>query len=217
VVEQDDAPDSFEEDIVNLNDARMGSVLAVLKTVNAGSVIDLGCGEGKFLRCLMEEKRFSKLVGMDVSIRALEAASSRLKIHEMPPENVQLIQGSLMYRDQRLAGFDAATIIEVIEHLDEQRLRSLGRVVFEFARPQTVILTTPNREYNVMWENVGTGRLRHRDHRFEWTRVEFQQWALGISQKYGYTARFLSVGAERSDIGSPTQMAVFSRTEVQSC
>ena len=124
-----------------------------------------------------------------------------------------MIHGSLTYRDRRLEGFAAAAVVEVIEHLDPPRLSAFERAVFEFAKPRTVVLTTPNREYNVTWENVGTGKLRHPDHRFEWTRQEFRDWAEGISGRYGYSVRFLPVGPVDEALGSPTQMGVFERTE----
>ena len=128
---------------------------------------------------------------------------------------VKLFHGSLIYRDKRLEGFDAATLVEVIEHLDPPRLASLERVVFEFARPKTVVLTTPNREYNVMWETLPAGQLRHSDHRFEWTRQEFQEWADRVAEQYGYAVRFLPVGPEDEQVGSPTQMGVFERMKAE--
>jgi len=127
----------------------------------------------------------------------------------MQRERVQLIHGSLMYRDKRLADFDAASVVEVIEHLDPPRLAAFERVVFECARPKTVVLTTPNAEYNVKWESLPAGKFRHKDHRFEWTRSEFQSWASGIAGRFGYGVRFLPVGPEDSNVGAPTQMAVF--------
>jgi 3' terminal RNA ribose 2'-O-methyltransferase Hen1 len=123
-----------------------------------------------------------------------------------------LIHGSLMYRDSRLTGFDAAALVEVIEHLDPPRLAAFERVLFEFARPNTVVITTPNAEYNVRWETLPAGELRHADHRFEWTRDQFRAWAEGISARFGYAARFLPVGQEEADIGAPTQMAIFTRS-----
>src|SRR5207342_3065256 len=117
--------------------------------------------------------------------------------------------GSLTYRDKRFAGFAAAALVEVVEHLDPPRLLAFERVVFEFARPKLVVLTTPNREYNVKWENVGPERLRHPDHRFEWTRVEFQDWAGAIAGRFGYTVRFQPIGPVDETVGSPTQMALF--------
>ncbi len=216
--EQDERPaDKAEaglEKPLSLNEQRLGAVLAALRGSGARRVLDLGCGEGKLLRELLMDSQFAQVVGLDVSIRSLEAAQRRLKLDRLPPkqkERIQLIHGSLMYRDRRLEGFDAAAVVEVIEHLDPPRLSAFQRVLFEFARPRTVVLTTPNREYNAMWETLGAGRFRHPDHRFEWTRPEFQDWAAGIAARFGYSVRFVPVGPEDEKVGAPTQMAVFDR------
>lgn len=202
------------EERIRLDDQRRGAVLAVLKEAGARRVIDLGCGEGKLLRALLDDKQFEHVVGMDVSPRVLEMAAKRLRVEQMPPrkrERLQLLHGSLTYRDERLAGFDAACLVEVIEHLDVSRLQALERVVFEFARPATVIVTTPNSEYNALFETLPAGSFRHADHRFEWTRDELQRWAQAVADKHGYQARFLPVGPAHPELGTPTQMAVFVR------
>jgi 3' terminal RNA ribose 2'-O-methyltransferase Hen1 len=154
---------------------------------------------------------------MDVSIRSLETARDRLKLERLPERQaarIKLLHGSLIYRDRRLEGFDAAAVVEVVEHLDPPRISAFERAVFEFARPGTVVLTTPNREYNVTWENVGATKLRHSDHRFEWTRDEFRAWAEGVAGRHGYSVRFLAVGPVDDVLGPPTQMAVFGRQGV---
>lgn len=196
------------------NDQRLGAVMAALRSAGAKRVLDLGCGEGKLLRELLKEKQFNEILGMDVSVRSLEIASKRLRLDDLPSfqaERIKLIHGSLMYRDKRLAGFDAAAVVEVIEHLDPPRLSAIERVLFRHAKPQTVVLTTPNAEYNVMWETLPAGNFRHTDHRFEWTRQEFQSWATGIGGQDGYSVRFVPVGPEDDKVGSPTQMGVFTR------
>jgi 3' terminal RNA ribose 2'-O-methyltransferase Hen1 len=150
---------------------------------------------------------------MDVSHRALEIAQDRLHYDRLPPiqkARLRLLHGSLIYRDARLAGFDAAAVVEVIEHLDPPRLAAFERVLFECAKPKTVVITTPNREYNVKWKTLPAGNFRHRDHRFEWSRTEYQEWSNRVAARFGYNVRFLPVGPEDSAIGSPTQMAVFS-------
>jgi len=197
---------------LSLNAQRLGTVLAVLRESGARRVVDLGCGEGKLLSLLLDDRRFERIVGMDVSSRSLDIAADRLRLERLPPhqrERIQLLHGSLLYRDKRLEGFDAACAVEVIEHLDPPRLAAFERVVFEFARPQTVIITTPNREYNVKWETLPAGQFRHRDHRFEWIRAEFQAWASAVAERFGYSVRFLPVGPEDPATGSPTQMGVF--------
>jgi 3' terminal RNA ribose 2'-O-methyltransferase Hen1 len=197
---------------LNLNERRLGTVLAALRAGGARRVLDLGCGEGRLLERLLRERSFSEIVGLDVSVRALEIAKERLKLDRLAPaakERVRLLHGALTYRDRRLEGFDAAAVVEVIEHLDPQRLAAFERVVFEFARPGTVVLTTPNAEYNGKFSNLPAGKRRHRDHRFEWTRAEFGAWASRTAGRFGYTVRFLPVGEEDPQAGPPTQMAVF--------
>lgn len=215
--EADDAREAEEaacERQLSLNERRLGAVLSVLKGSGAKRVLDLGCGEGKLVQVLLADRQFEEIVGMDVSWRALEVASERLKLDRLAPkqrERVRLVHGSLMYRDARLAGYDAAAVVEVIEHLDPPRLAAFERVVFEFARPGTVVVTTPNAEYNVKWESLPAGRFRHRDHRFEWTREQFHAWAQRTSERFGYSVRFLPVGEGDPVVGSPTQMAVYTR------
>lgn len=151
---------------------------------------------------------------MDVSFRSLEIAQRKLRLNQMAPaqrKRIELIHGSLMYRDERLKGFDAAAVIEVIEHLDGPRLAAFERVVFESAQPKTVVITTPNAEYNTLFETLPDGKFRHKDHRFEWTREQFGSWAQGIAERFGYIALFLPVGAEHPSLGAPTQMGVFTR------
>ena len=187
-------------------------MVAALKASGARRVLDLGCGEGRLIRSLLAEKQFGEILGMDVSCRSLEKAKERLHLDRLPPqqlERVQLIQGSLMYRDHRLAGYEAAAVVEVIEHLDAPRLAAFERVLFEFAHPATVVLTTPNGEYNVKWESLPAGKLRHKDHRFEWSRAEFQAWATGVAERFGYTVAFQPVGEVDDAVGAATQMGVF--------
>ena len=197
---------------LRLHDVRLGQVVEELKASGAKRILDLGCGEGKLIRELLKDKQFEEIVGMDVSYRSLEIAAERLHIDTMPPklkERIKLIQGSLMYRDKRLNGFDGAAVVEVIEHLDAPRLAAFERVLFEFARPQVVVLTTPNAEYNVKFQTLPAGQFRHRDHRFEWTRSQFESWANGIAEKFGYKVEFKPVGDLDAQFGPPTQMGIF--------
>jgi 3' terminal RNA ribose 2'-O-methyltransferase Hen1 len=200
------------EQPLSLNQQRMESVVAVLKANSVQKIVDLGCGEGKLLKLLLKEPTFSEILGMDVTYRALEYAQERV-LERLPSHQkgrLQLIQGSLTYRDARIAGYDAATVIEVIEHMELDRLPAFERVLFEFAQPRLAIVTTPNVEYNVKFENLPTGKLRHPDHRFEWTRAEFQNWAQGISDRYKYSVSFGSIGDIDTEVGSPTQIAIFA-------
>lgn len=159
---------------------------------------------------LLKDKQFKKIAGMDVSYNELSKAKDRLHWDELAPrqkERIELFQGSLTYKDKRLEGYDAAAIVEVIEHLDENRLPAFERVVFEFAKPKTVLVTTPNAEYNSMFENAG---FRHTDHRFEWTRTEFESWAKGVARRNNYQVEFLPVGEVEEKVGSPSQMGIFT-------
>jgi 3' terminal RNA ribose 2'-O-methyltransferase Hen1 len=223
---EEDAPDPEADESEHLQqelaveaplklwEQRIGTAIAVLRAEGARTVVDLGCGEGKLLKALLEDRTFTRIVGMDVSWRSVEIAARRLRIERLAPaqrQRIELIHGSLMYKDKRLAGFDAATVIEVIEHLDPPRLAAFERVLFEQARPRVVVVTTPNIEYNRLFATLPEGHLRHRDHRFEWTRTEFASWANEVTQRFGYSVRFLPVGAEDASAGAPTQMGVFTR------
>ena len=218
IQETDEATQAREETEVEgqigLNQLRLAAVTEALKQSGAKRVLDLGCGEGKLLRKLLPEKQFEEIVGMDVSHRALRIAQERLHYDRLPEKEkkrLHLFQGSLGYQDKRLAGYDAAAVIEVIEHLDLPRLATFERVLFEFACPRLIVVTTPNIEYNVKFENLQAGNFRHKDHRFEWTRDEFQSWAAGIAKRFGYTVVFHPIGPEDENVGPPTQMAVFTR------
>ena len=195
---------------------RRMAVTEELKREGASRVVDLGCGEGTLLRALLKDSSFKEILGVDVSHKALELADRRLQLDHLPDtqrSRLKLLQSSLTYRDDRFAGFDAVVLMEVIEHLDLPRLPSLERTVFAQARPKTVIVTTPNAEHNVRYEFLAAGTMRHRDHRFEWTRVEFAGWANRIADHHGYTVRFRSIGEDDPEVGPPTQMAVFTRTD----
>ncbi|MGH7132031.1 MAG: 3' terminal RNA ribose 2'-O-methyltransferase Hen1 [Phycisphaerales bacterium] len=215
----EDPREEAGEKALSLHQQRHGVVLSVLQAKGARRVIDLGCGEGKLVRELLKHRVFEKVVGMDVAHRTLEVAADRLRLERLPPavrQRVELFHGSLMYRDARLEGFDAAVLCEVIEHLDEPRLAAMERVVFGSAKPGIVIVTTPNSEYNVMWETLAAGAMRHRDHRFEWTREQFRAWAAGVCVRFGYSCEFRGVGEtgvtpDGKEVGTPTQMGVFSR------
>jgi 3' terminal RNA ribose 2'-O-methyltransferase Hen1 len=196
-----------------LREQRLDAVVAALEESGARRVLDLGCGSGALLRRLLAGP-YEKVVGVDVSVRALEGAARRLDLdtmHDAERARIELLQSPLTYRDRRLAGFDAAALVEVIEHLDPGRLGALERNVFADARPGTVVVTTPNAEYNVRWPGVGAGAMRHPDHRFEWTRAELAAWAEAVASRHGYEARLAPIGPEDPEVGPPTQMAVFSR------
>jgi len=213
----DNAVTSTEDDRpVPLVQHRKQAVVAELKQAGASRVVDLGCGEGTLIRELLKDASFSEILGVDVSHRALELAARRLRLDRLPDSQrarLRLLQSSLTYRDDRFAGFDAAVLMEVIEHLDLPRLPSLERTVFAQARPRTVIVTTPNAEHNARFEHLAAGTMRHRDHRFEWTRREFGHWANHVGSHHGYTVQFRPIGEDDPEVGPPTQMAVFTRID----
>lgn len=204
---------------VPLHAQRLAAVLGVIKASGARSVLDLGCGSGKLLTELVRQPGLRRIVGLDVSHRALAAAGRRLHLDRMAPrqrERVDLLHGSLTYRDSRLRGFDAAAVVEVIEHLDPPRVGAFEHALFGHARPDTVVLTTPNAEYNVLLAGLEAGSFRHADHRFEWTRGQFAKWAEGVAARYGYQAELSGVGPEGTGpdgagLGCPSQLAVFRR------
>ncbi|WP_158888637.1 3' terminal RNA ribose 2'-O-methyltransferase Hen1 [Amycolatopsis anabasis] len=207
-----EAPDQPEP----LSVQRQGSVLAVLRAAGAQRVLDLGCGGGALLRVLLREPSFTEIVGLDVSSRALDAAERRLRLDRMPEHarsRISLRQSALTYADPALAGYDAAVLMEVIEHVEEDRLPALEHAVFAVARPRTVVVTTPNAEYNVRFETLPAGTYRHSDHRFEWTRAQFRGWASRVAASHGYQVRYLPVGVDDPEVGPPTQLAVFTEAE----
>ncbi|MEU0957801.1 3' terminal RNA ribose 2'-O-methyltransferase Hen1 [Streptomyces niveus] len=222
--EADDAPAETAETAettataekpVSLAEQRRDAILTALRDAGAASVLDLGCGQGQLVQALLKDVRFTKVVGVDVSVRALTVAARRLKVERMSErqaERVTLMQSSLTYTDKRLKGHDAAVLSEVIEHVDLPRLPALEYAVFGTARPATVVVTTPNVEYNVRWETLPAGHVRHRDHRFEWTRAEFRAWAEKVALRHGYAVRYVPVGPDDPEVGPPTQMAVFTVT-----
>lgn len=220
VEELDNAVDESrdtEERPVPLAVQRREAILAALRGAGAARVLDLGCGQGQLVQALLKDVSFTEIVGMDVSVRALNIAARRLRLErlgERQSARVTLLQGSLAYTDKRLAGYDAAVLSEVVEHLDPERLPALEYAVFGSARPRTVLVTTPNVEYNVRWETLPAGHVRHGDHRFEWTREEFRAWAGQVAQRHGYAVEYVPVGDDDPEVGPPTQMAVFTQADM---
>ncbi|MDG9705435.1 3' terminal RNA ribose 2'-O-methyltransferase Hen1 [Streptomyces sp. DH37] len=194
---------------------RREAILAALREAGAARVLDLGCGQGQLVQAMLKDARFTEIVGVDVSMRALHEARRRLRVERMTERQaarLTLTQGSLTYTDPRLSGYDAAVLSEVVEHIDPPRLPAAEYAVFGAARPGTVVVTTPNAEYNVRWETLPAGRTRHHDHRFEWTRREFRAWAESVAGRHGYAVEFRPVGEDDPEVGPPTQLALFTRS-----
>lgn len=214
-VEKQERLDSQEEAVerpLSLNEQRIQTVIATLKQHQIRSVIDLGCGEGRYMKELLQHREFEALAGIDVSPHVLDKAADRLKLDRLPEkrrEKISLFQSSLVYRDARIKDYEAAICIEVIEHMDLPRVPVFESILFKHARPRLVILSTPNIEYNKKFETLTPGKLRHGDHRFEWTRAEFQAWARSAAANYGYNVEFAPIGPVDEELGPPTQMAVF--------
>jgi 3' terminal RNA ribose 2'-O-methyltransferase Hen1 len=209
---ESEEPNAVEASSAPLHAQRLEAVAAVLRARGVARILDFGCGDCKLLALLAPDARFTELVGVDASPRQLALGETRLKeVNRRQPGRVRLLQGSLVYRDQRLQGFDAVTLVEVIEHLDPPRLATMERVVFQFAAPKLILVTTPNAEYNVQFAALPAEKLRHRDHRFEWCRLDFQQWAERVARRFGYRFEVTDLGPADPVHGAPSQMAVFER------
>ena len=210
-----DEPEEAPAPKRRLHYERLERVAEALKATGAKTVLDLGCGSGKLLGLLLKHRQFERILGVDASSRDLEIAADRLHLATMTDsqrQRISLIHGALTYRDKRLAGFDAAAVVEVIEHIDPPRLGAFADAVFGTARPRTVILTTPNAEYNAKYENLAAEDMRHADHRFEWSRAEFSAWVEKTAASYGYEFQIEGIGEADPELGTPTQMAVFTCT-----
>ena len=213
-----DTPKNVAEEALEkplrLHEMRLDAVTQVLKASGARRVVDLGCGSGKLLKRLMADKQFAEILGVDIATQDLEKAARRLRLERLDERQrarITLAQGALTYRDRRIEGFDAAALVEVIEHIDPDRLDSVERVVFACARPGLVVVTTPNREYNAKFEGMKPGEMRHADHRFEWSRAEFAAWAEKVAAEHAYAVRIEPLGEVDADLGGPSQMAIFER------
>jgi 3' terminal RNA ribose 2'-O-methyltransferase Hen1 len=199
---------------ISLHQKRLEKALVFLKASNAESVLDIGCGDGKLLKLLLKDSQFRKIAGTDVSFSELQKAKDNLHLNEASPamkERINLFQGSVTYKDERFKGFDAVALVEVIEHLDQERLSAMEKVVFGYAQPHTIVLSTPNAEYNQVFAKLEEGSFRHEDHRFEWKRNEFKSWCEKVSSEFSYEFIIYSVGDEEPNLGAPSQLAVFKK------
>lgn len=219
VLNPDERDDTLEEATekleqpMSLHTLRIEATAEVILNSGARRVLDLGCGEGRLIKKLLPNQNIVEVVGVDVTLRSLEKVRARLRWDQLADklkEKLKLVHGSVTYRDKELEGYDAAALVEVIEHLDLSRLSALERVVFEFARPRTVVVTTPNQEYNALFEGLADGAMRHGDHRFEWTRSEFDAWCKSVSDRFAYRYSITPIGPTHEQYGAPSQMAVFT-------
>ncbi|MBR0149548.1 MAG: 3' terminal RNA ribose 2'-O-methyltransferase Hen1 [Lachnospiraceae bacterium] len=227
IVDDGDASQDGNGAFIPLDQARLEAVLDEILRCGAKTCIDLGCGEGKLIKLLLDSGKPETIAGADVVTGELKKAAERIGYERLPErqkQKVKLFQGSLMYPDERFKGYDCMSVIEVMEHIEPERLPMLEQVVFKWAAPKMVIFTTPDRRYN---ENYGLydGQMRHDDHRFEWDREEFEKWTGHICEKYGYTVTVKGIDVNHNEPGdgeqerasfifttdgsSPTQMAVF--------
>ena len=216
-VAADDIPaEELPEPRRRLAHVRRDAIVARLRELGVASVADVGCGEGELLRPLLDDSSFTRILGTDVSLRALERAAKRLKLDrrgQRQAARLELFQSSVTYRDARLKGLDAVVLMEVVEHLDWDRLPALEASVFAHARPRHVLVSTPNRDYNALYEWLAPGAMRHPDHRWELDRAEFAAWAQSVADAHGYTVTIEGVGDEDAQHGHPTRMAVFTRED----
>lgn len=199
---------------LNLVSRRLQAVVRVLEQQRISRVGDLGCGEGRLLKELLARPQFKRIVGLDVAVECLERASRRLRLDQLPEaqaDRVQLLHGSVLYYDKRLEGLEALTLLEVLEHIDPEKLPLVEEVLFEGLRPPLVIVTTPNQSFNGRLEGLLAGQLRHSDHRFEWTREQARRWAEGVSYRHSYRFQLEELGERDLEVGAPTVMVIFQR------
>jgi len=188
---------------------RLDAVVRRLLESGAARILDLGCGPGELLLRLAQHAQFTRIIGIDIDARVLDEARFALGLgFPHPADRIQVRYGSFEETEPELAGFDAAALVETIEHIDPGRLPRVERAVFGSMRPRTVLVTTPNQEFNVL-HGMAPGRRRHPGHRFEWNRAKFRQWAEGVAQRNGYDVSFIDIGAHDPVRGSSTQMAHF--------
>ncbi|MBG0739922.1 3' terminal RNA ribose 2'-O-methyltransferase Hen1 [Paeniglutamicibacter antarcticus] len=193
---------------------RAEAVMTALKDCGAHEVVDVGSGSGALLRRMQKDRFFTRILGTDVSARSLEQAARAMNLDELADTDktrITLLHSSVLYHDERIAGFDAAVLMEVIEHIEPGRLSALEDSIFAGAAPSIVIVTTPNSDYNHLYPALSGGSLRHDDHRFEWTRADFAQWAEAVAERHSYGVEYRPVGEVSVSAGAPTQMAIFRK------
>lgn len=203
--------DVYARDTTDLHEERLSAVVAYLQSTGARSVLDLGCGEGDLLLRLLSETQVDRIVGIDISNSSLMAAQRAFdKLPMKVAGRVELRCLSFTEPNPALAGFEAAVLLETIEHIEPRHLGRVEEAVFRSYGPGHLMVTTPNQEYNVL-HGMRPGAMRHPDHRFEWDRARFRRWARGVASRHGYRVRFGDIGPFDVDLGASTQSAMFER------
>lgn len=193
-----------------LHEERLIAVDRVLRESGARRVLDLGCGDGDLFMRLVTRDGLEELVGIDLCRVSLDRLRAKLATCDVRVSRIDLREASMTEPAADLAGFDCAMLVETIEHIDPDQLSKLERALFYRMRPQTIVITTPNSEFNPLL-GVPAHRMRHPDHRFEWNRAQFRRWCTRASKTAGYEADFHDIAGQHPTLGGASQMAVFRR------
>jgi 2-polyprenyl-3-methyl-5-hydroxy-6-metoxy-1,4-benzoquinol methylase len=197
-----------------MHEERLQAVEALVRDSGATRVLDLGCGDGDLFVRLACDPRLSELVGMDVCRASLLRLRTRLAGCTPCVPHIDLRTASMTDPAPDLAGFDCAVLVETIEHIAPDRLSALERALFRTMRPRTVVITTPNAEFNPLL-GVPRHRMRHPGHRFEWDRTTFRRWCMRVADATGYVASTHDIAGQHPDHGGASQMAVFRQVEAK--
>lgn len=203
-----------ETPVVRLNELRYRAIVEQVSLLpQRKQVIDFGAGEGKLSVRLGQIEGVEQVWAVEPSMQSqLRAIDRFAKLEGRTDDVIPVITiGSLFYRDERWVDQDVIILCEVIEHINEVRLPQVIHTLFTDYRPQTLIMTTPNREYNEVYQ-MDADEIRHTDHRFEWTRAELEQYCTQWIQNRPYTFTISGIGDKHEQHGQPTQMVVFRRT-----
>lgn len=198
---------------------RYSFVKDILDTLQPESVVDFGCSECGIFRHLKEVTSLLRISLVDIDSSTLAVNKYRIRPHcydylqkRKNPLHVQIFDGSATKFDKCLADYDAVVMVEFIEHLYEDDLKNVIKMVFGCINPNFVVMTTPNYDFNQLFP--GPLRFRHYDHKFEWTRNQFQTWCNEICETYGYDSTFHGIGegpTDSPDLGCCSQAAVLKR------
>jgi SAM-dependent methyltransferase len=201
--------DEFEASSLQVQ--RMETVIAEVERLAPRSVLDVGCGDGELLTRLASLSAIRRATGVDRCSACV--ASALLSLGTLPRQlaaKASVVNASFLDEDLGLHGFDAITLVEVIEHIEPRRLSVLEHRIFRRIRPSSVVVTTPNHDYNTVL-GLPPGDFRHPDHKFEWGRLRFRRWAVRVAREHAYEVRLSGIGDVDPDAGSATQMVVFKR------